>query len=613
MRGNKTLFYLLVLLSIILLGLALEETVNQVFNKLELDINNGIHNDNKKIEIGVIILNYLPNIEIETIKLFKARSPHSIKMQTQKINNLTTEIEKCLDVLESGGTFKSTFQVNTQLYAQNDTITKEITYIAQPSERYLHPILDLRPKLITLTDKLQLAEDMLIGNLLKNDPPSPAANHDLLILEKTFTPFFQRMREHANQILNEAEKTRKANLQEAHQLRSSYKTIRTGIIAGIFAGIIILGIMVSMQIVKDNKKIISASKNIDILLQSLPVGIILIDTKKKIRGINSEAISIFQIESPAECIGQQYEKIIKFDYEENVDDEIFLGESGSITKTTKVKNYKGKILDILIISTPLELNGELMILDSFMDISKLKETERNLEISASRWQNTFNAMRDMIAVIDKNMQIIAYNKAMEDTFPDIKKGQTSCHALVHGLCGPIDKCVAKTTFSTGKVAQMDIFEEHMGGRWIDARTFPVKNENGEVTQIIHTFRDITSLKQYENDIIAAKETAEAANEAKSIFLSMMSHEIRTPMNGVIGMTELLADTELDNEQQDFVNTIRISGDALLTVINDILDYSKIEAGKLELESCPLELSMAIEDSVELMCVQAVTKKHQLTP
>ncbi len=206
--------------------------------------------------------------------------------------------------------------------------------------------------------------------------------------------------------------------------------------------------------------------------------------------------------------------------------------------------------------------------------------------------------------------------------------QAELHALpMQELVAPDDHTADRSLedLMGGSSGRCETGVQHKFGHRVPVEIASQVLEQDQHSQRITVFRDITERKRAQAELAAATAeiehsartatelaiAADAANQAKSAFLANMSHEIRTPMNGVIGMTGLLLDTPLSTEQQEFVETIRYSGDALLTIINDILDFSKIESGKLDLEQHPFDLRDCVESALDLLAPRAAEKQLDL--
>lgn len=242
---------------------------------------------------------------------------------------------------------------------------------------------------------------------------------------------------------------------------------------------------------------------------------------------------------------------------------------------------------------------------------------KNSDIEKARPLEIIDFIPDAILAIDLSGLVIAWNKAMEEltgtlAYDILGKGNYEYALHIYGARRPTLADLAlkpdpeiEAKYSNlqrdGNSISGEAYVATLGkdGTYIWGKAAPLYSSSGDIIGVIESIRDITERKRAEDMLRAAKEVAEAATKSKSDFLANMSHEIRTPMNAVIGMTCLLLDEDLTARQKEYVETIRSSGEALLDIINDILDISKIEGGMMEMEHQPFRLQRCIEESIEI--------------
>lgn len=264
----------------------------------------------------------------------------------------------------------------------------------------------------------------------------------------------------------------------------------------------------------------------------------------------------------------------------------------------------GEILSFHVIIRKIVWYGEAGIERTLIDISERREAELALLESEERLRAIIDHSPSLIFLKDTESRLLLVNKAYEERFGISREevlGKQSYGWLGSEL---IEQIIAQDQEVIARAGPVVLEIEHTdsAGRshFVQSIKFPVRDPAGNIIGLGGISSDITELKKVEQDLRESQLKAEAANRLKSEFLATMSHEIRTPMHGILGTVSLIQDTDLSPAQRNYADTIKQSGDALLNIINSILDLSKIEAGGLLIEEVDFGLAPLLDSVAGLM-------------
>ncbi len=377
---------------------------------------------------------------------------------------------------------------------------------------------------------------------------------------------------------------------------------------------------ISRDVTKDKKyeeRLLREQNLLKALMNNIPDKIFFKDRKSRFIRVNRAWANKYNLVNPDEVVGKADADFFPKEFaEETFREEQLLMETGLplINKLEK-KVRDGKASYKLVSKVPIRGKNGLItgLVGISHDVTDLKVAEEKLAHEKKLLQLLMDNIPDLIYFKDKDSKFTRINEAL---------------AFFLGIDSP-EEAIGKTDFDYFPEDQTEaVFNDEQeifrsgapiinhlekvtppgkSSVWISATKIPVRDEKGHIIGLVGVSRDITIMEMARENLKYAKEKAEESNKAKSQFLANMSHEIRTPMNGVIGMADILSYTNLTQEQQTYLDIIIKSGNSLISIINDILDLSKIESDNLTLEKAPISIRGIMEDVADILIVAANNK------
>lgn len=338
---------------------------------------------------------------------------------------------------------------------------------------------------------------------------------------------------------------------------------------------------------------------------------ILVHREGKILFVNSTGVALFGAESAKTILGSDLKSLSSPD-SAVINWAQIRNETGEVRPTHhRFTRLDGKQIDVEIVATEFAYQDHPAVQMVVRDITEIKRQTEALTASEKRFLSLFENVSEGVYRSSSNGKILEANPALVamlgyDSIEDLRLASIECDLYVN----PNDRQLAVQQLQLD--GGLNNFELRLRRKDKSILTVLenarfVASSDASLEFFEGTLTDISHMKQVEAALVEARDEALHASRLKSEFLANVSHEIRTPMNGIIGMTDLLLDTSLDTEQNEYAEAVRRSASYLMNIINDVLDFSKIEAGRVEIERIEFPLRECVEDVVELLAEQAQEK------
>jgi len=338
------------------------------------------------------------------------------------------------------------------------------------------------------------------------------------------------------------------------------------------------------------------------ILDRIGEGVIVTSMEGRIEAVNRVAAEIFDY-AEKDMIGLGIPLLIDDQAARNGT----LWSEGGVSRDCVGIRRDGTPVPIEVTAGEFKQDGRTIRIATLRDATTRVADQQALRISEQRLRDAIDAISDGFALFDKDDRLVSWNRRYEELFPHLK-GKLKAGLFWDDLAAiamqyvgglPIGTKTAEEWFAERKRRHLNPTEPHVQTLIDGTKIHTIERKTAE-GGIVGLYRDITRDVRDARELKSAKERAEAGERAKTDFLATMSHEIRTPMNGIIGMTGLLLDTRLDADQRGYCETVMSSASAMLGIINQILDFTRIESGRLELEFetfDPVTLIEGVLDSV----------------